>query len=68
MLPPDSASGAYLLLGPQMMSLILTGYIVWMAVPAHPSSRSSLSTVIGQAVGLVLLAWICEATLLAGLL
>ncbi len=65
--PPDAASRAYLLLGPQIISLILTGYVVWIAAAAPPLFRSSLSTVIGRAVGCALLAWICNATMLAGI-
>ncbi len=65
--PPDFASRAYLLLGPQLMSLVLTGCAVWIAVTAPPLFRTSLSTVIGRAVGIALLAWICNATVLAGL-
>lgn len=65
--PPDAASRAYLLLGAQLMSLIVTGYVVWIAVAATAFFRGSLPTLIGRAVGFALLAWICNATLLAGI-
>ena len=65
--PPDAASHAQLLLGAQLMSLIVTGCVVWIAVAAPPLFRNSLLTVVGRAVGLALLAWTCNATLLAGI-
>jgi hypothetical protein len=65
--PPDAASRAYLLLGAQLMSLIVTGCVVWIAVAAPPLFRNSLLTAVGRAVGFALLAWICNATLLAGI-